>query len=579
MCGITGILRFDNELIKIQNLKNMTDSILHRGPDDEGQWVSKSKNIGLGHRRLSIIDLTNKAKQPMHYLNRYSIVYNGEIYNYLELKENLKSKKYIFSSTSDTEVLLALYAEKGKKMLQYLDGMFAFAIWDSLKKELFCARDRFGEKPFYYYLDKNKFVFASEMKAIWASGIKKELKQTRLDLFVKENFVHVKNDLSETFYDNIKSLEHSHYLLLKPSGELHYEKYWDINLENKFNGSFDEACENLNFLLKESVKKRLNADVPVGSSLSGGLDSSIIVSEIAKLLNNKSQFTYTAEFPGFEKNEAKYAKRVLSNLKKINGVSVYPNQNEFENKIKKLLYFQEEPFGSASVFVQWDVYRTASSNIKVILDGQGADEILGGYLPFYKDYLNQLFWWNKTLYKKELRAYNSLRNIKINSLKKDENIRMKLGRYKRKISRKDFSYKNNNLKHELYKSTMCGNLQDLLRYSDRNSMANSIEVRLPFLCHKLVEFCFTLPDKFLLNQGWTKFILRKSYTKALPNDIIWRKDKIGFEPPQNTWIEKKEIKKIIEYQKNKYKINNDQINIGSYTNSMDWKLFVSSYFH
>ena len=203
MCGITGILRFDNELIKIQNLKNMTDSILHRGPDDEGQWVSKSKNIGLGHRRLSIIDLTNKAKQPMHYLNRYSIVYNGEIYNYLELKENLKSKKYIFSSTSDTEVLLALYAEKGKKMLQYLDGMFAFAIWDSLKKELFCARDRFGEKPFYYYLDKNKFVFASEMKAIWASGIKKELKQTRLDLFVKENFVHVKNDLSETFYDNI----------------------------------------------------------------------------------------------------------------------------------------------------------------------------------------------------------------------------------------------------------------------------------------------------------------------------------------------------------------------------------------
>ena len=284
MCGIAGVIRFDNEIIKLHQLKNMTDAIIHRGPDEEGHWISESKGIGLGHRRLSIIDLSEKASQPMHFLDRYSIVFNGEIYNYLELRAYLKSKKYNFSSNSDTEVLLALFAEKGKNMLQYLDGMFAFAIWDSLNNELFCARDRFGEKPFFYYQDKYAFVFASEMKAIWAYGIPKSIKEDSVYCYIQKGNVNSLDSNTETYFYNINRLDAASSMSITIDGNVVVSNYWSLdNIQINTDISFDEAKYRYLELFEESIKYRLRSDVSIGSSLSGGIDSSSIVMMIDQL--------------------------------------------------------------------------------------------------------------------------------------------------------------------------------------------------------------------------------------------------------------------------------------------------------
>jgi asparagine synthase (glutamine-hydrolysing) len=581
MCGITGILRFDNELIKIQHIKNMTDAIVHRGPDDEGQWVSKSKNIGLGHRRLSIIDLSKNARQPMHYLNRFSIVYNGEIYNYLELKATLKLKNYHFSSRSDTEVLLALYAEKGKKMLQDLDGMFAFAIWDSLKKELFCARDRFGEKPFFYYKDKNVFVFASEMKALWAYGIPKSVKEDRIQSYVETGSIESENSKNETYFYNINSLDSASLLSIKLDGNIDVSEYWNLDsIKTNTNISFNEAKNKYFELFKQSVKNRLRSDVSVGSSLSGGIDSSSIVMLIDQLkLKGQTQKVFSARFKDFEKDEGVYIDEILNNCNNLKGYNVWPEKYKILDFIEKVVFHQEEPFGSSSILAQWKVMEIAKDkNVTVLLDGQGADEYLAGYLPDYKSFLTQLFFENRAEYDIQFLRCQDLNTFQgsIPHYLNTETFRMKIGRYKKQFFNQKIQYEK--LKDRLkYKLTSSG-LKDLLRYADRNSMAFSREVRLPFLNHKLIEFIFSLPDDFLLKDGWTKYIHRKSFDKILPNKICWRKDKIGYEPPQQRWLNDENIKEIILSQKNRFKISDTQLSKGSYTNNMEWKLFIASFF-
>jgi len=537
MCGIAGIISRSSKKIDKGQLKRMTDALSHRGPDGEGHWISENQKVGFGHRRLSIIDLSEKAKQPMRYKDRYTITFNGEIYNYLELKIDLEKNGYIFNSKSDTEVLLALFDNKGSGCLKHLDGMFAFAIYDNIQNKIFCARDRFGEKPFYYYLDGNFFAFASEMKALWAIGISKKINNTKLNLFLEKGQTYSQDNPDGTFYDNVKVLQHSHFIELDLHTYFKEERYWDIDITNQYEGSFENALNTYSFLFDDSVKKRLRADVPIGSSLSGGLDSSSIVKSISKQISNKSwQYTYSAKFPGFIKDEGAYADMVVSHLKNIKGISIFPKYENFEKDIAKIIYFQEEPIGSTSIYAQWEVYKRAAMDVKVLIDGQGADEILAGYKPIYSEYFNQLFWHNRKKYIYELKEYNRLHIEKQEGYKENESIRMKLGRIRRKINNNNIPYSNNHVNEILYNYTMNGNLQTLLRYADRNSMAHSIEVRLPFLSHKLVEFCFSLPIEYKLNMGWTKYILRMSIDNFLPKEIVWRKDKIGFEPPQKEWL-------------------------------------------
>lgn len=542
MCGIAGILS-ESRKVDLDQLKKMTDSIIHRGPDGEGQWLNDKKNIGLGHRRLSIIDLSDRGSQPMHFgEGRYSITFNGEIYNYLEIKKDLLKKGFKFYSDSDTEVLLALYHDERENCLHKLDGMFSFAIWDEEEHSLFCARDRFGEKPFYYFYEAGKvFMFASEMKALWANGIAKTLLPGKVSSYLESGELLNASDLTETFYKNIFQLDGSHYMLIKNLSIVKQKQYYSLNnIQLRKEIGIVDAKHKLFELLEKSVQFRLRADVRTGSSLSGGLDSSTIVKLIERLKPaDYIQNTFSARFANYSKDEGIYIEEIIKNTKNINSHEVWPDIEQLDNEIDRLLYHQEEPFGSSSIFAQWKVMELAKQgNVKILLDGQGADEYLGGYIPYYEDYLNQLYSNNRGKYKKTLNDFNNLRKNEAPIQQRRNTFRQELSYVKQKMLRDKRLYPKNHLKQNLLNDTFSNRLKVLLRFADRNSMAHSIEVRLPFLYHKLVEFVFSLPDEYILREGHTKWILRKAMEEILPPKINWRTDKIGFEVPQNEWLDR-----------------------------------------
>ena len=558
----------------------MTDALAHRGPDGEGLWQNSSGNILLGNRRLSVIDLSSAGDQPMHYLSRYTIVHNGEIYNYLELREALQKKGYTFQSQTDTEVIVAAYDHWGDACVDHFDGMFAFAVWDEKKKELFIARDRFGEKPLFYYSDNEKFLFASEMKALWSAGIEKTPNRKMLFNFITIGYTDNPDRPEETFFENIYKLPAASVLRFS----LIYfnysvESYWDIDparLDKKITD--DEALEQFAFLFNTSVKRRLRSDVAVGTSLSGGLDSSSVVATASLFTpdsdrDHPSSFTsFTASFPGFEKDELSYSKQVAAQYKlQQHIVNVSPS--ELLADWKKLCYHQEEPFGSASIYAQYKVYELASqNNIKVLLDGQGADETLAGYHKYYKWYWQELFRRMRLSKSKELTAAHQLginepftyKNKiaawfpSFASIVMERQYLLKALRHEG--LEKEFVQEHSkeayytppdhfSLNGVLYFNTCIHGLEELLRYADRNSMAHGREVRLPFLSHELVEFIFSLPPHFKIRNGWTKWLLRESMKGKLPQNIVWRKDKVGFEPPQHAWMQNNSIQEAMQEAK------------------------------
>jgi asparagine synthase (glutamine-hydrolysing) len=575
MCGIAGIIQSNPSRFNKEHLKKMTDSIAHRGPDGEGLWQNDSGNVLLGNRRLSIIDLSFAGDQPIHYLSRYSIVHNGEIYNYLELREELQKKGYAFHSQTDTEVIVAAYDHWGDECVDHFDGMFAFAVWDEKKKELFIARDRFGEKPLFFYSDNEKFLFASEMKALWAAGIEKTPNRKMLFNFITIGYTDNPDRPEETFFENIHKLPAASVLkfsLLYFNYSI--ESYWDIDpaKQNK-KISDDEAIEQFAHLFNTSVRRRLRSDVPVGTSLSGGLDSSSVIATASPLTIHHSPFTsFTASFPGFEKDELPWSKQVAEQYKLQQHI-VNVSANELLADWKKLCYHQEEPFGSASIYAQYKVYELAGQkNIKVLLDGQGADETLAGYHKYYKWYWQELFRRTHLSKSKELSA---ARQLGINESFTYKNkiaawfpsfasIVMER-QYLLKAIRHDGLEKEFVQEHSkeayysppdhfslngvLYFNTCIHGLEELLRYADRNSMAHGREVRLPFLSHELVEFIFSLPPHFKIRNGWTKWLLRETMKDKLPQNIVWRKDKVGFEPPQQAWMQNNYIQDAMQEAK------------------------------
>ena len=575
MCGIAGIIAKNTDIVTQHRLKTMTDIISHRGPDGEGQWISSTGEVGLGHRRLSIIDLSHEADQPMHYLGRYTIVYNGEIYNYIELKQTLLKQGYSFKTASDTEVLMALYDRDGEKCLQLLDGMFSFVLFDAQENNVFCARDRFGEKPFFYSYEKGKhFYFGSEMKCLWAGGIPKEVNNRMMFNYLAYGFLDNPTDASETFYTGCSRLPHSHFLKLNLTTlEINVERYFDINWRKTDRTITEEQAKaKFNELFYTSIKRRLRSDVPVGSSLSGGLDSSLVVCVIDELKKGtaQKQNTFSAVFPGFKKDERKYMDYVIAKTN-VDPHFVTPDDESMIADIDKLAWHQEEPFGSASIYVQYCVMKLAKeNNVTVLMDGQGADEIMAGYHSYYPHFFNELRRKKSGLYEKEMQAYNAMhsgsdindsvisgwKNV-VKSLFPDAStplrkIYQQYKQLKNPLFSQDFYqayhkdsfqriYDFETLNQSLYNSTMVNGLQELLRYADRNCMAHSREVRLPFLNHELVEFLFTLPSEFKIKDGWTKWIMREATTAILPPEIGWRKDKIGYEPPQKNWMENEKI--------------------------------------
>ncbi len=550
------------------------NALQHRGPDGEGLWTNENSTVCMGHKRLAIIDTTNAAAQPLHYLH-YTIVFNGEIYNYIELKETLQKHGYSFSTHSDTEVIPAAFDCWGKECLHHFDGMFAFALYNNKDKELWIARDRFGEKPLYYHTvyhqrgQFEQFSFASEMKALWAIGINKELNGMMMLNYLTLGFTQNPIKPTQTFYSNILSLPAGHYLSVQPEkGKVQMKRWYNFSKQLSASpplgdkGGDEGAVEQFADLFNTAVKRRLRSDVSLGTSLSGGLDSSSIV---ASLLDNKitSLHTFSAVFPGFEYDESKYIKEFQAHYQSTSFDShfVTPTANDWIRDFDLLMYHQEEPLQSASVFTQFAVYKLAKKNgVTVLLDGQGADEILGGYKKYSHWFLQQelrngfngfakekrLLKQNGFLDKWGIKNYaaaffpqqtaHQLQQRAINQQKEIASIN------------KDFYNKYHNddtlqkpvvktLEDILYYNTFTFGLQELLRYADRNSMAHSREVRLPFLSHELVEFIFSLPTSFKIRDGFTKWILRKSMESKLPVKTAWRKGKIGYEPPQQQWMQ------------------------------------------
>ncbi|MEO6538926.1 MAG: asparagine synthase (glutamine-hydrolyzing) [Ferruginibacter sp.] len=582
MCGIAGIISQNQTTINTGVLKSMADSLSHRGPDGEGFWINPKNTAGLAHRRLAIIDLSEKGAQPMHYLQRYSIVYNGEIYNYLELKKELQNAGYSFNSASDTEVILAAYDRYKERCLQYFDGMFSFAIWDDHLQILFAARDRFGEKPFYYFTEKHSFVFASEMKGLWAAGINKTLENKSLLSYLALGYAQNPRDKSQTFYKNIFSLPPAHYVIFNVnSTKLSVTNYFDIDKQYTQVIAEDVAQQKLEALLKTSVTRRLRSDVTVGSSLSGGLDSSTIayyVNAVRMQKNRAGEFTsFSAVFPGFEKDESAFITTVSQQLN-FKNFTVSPTAEQLMADFEKLCYHQEEPFPSSSIFAQYKVYELAKAqNVKVLLDGQGADEVLAGYHKYLHWYLQELVNRYKYLTAKKERKYLQKNNIQVKwggknilaaMLPSHAALALEKNEYKKIIHNQELNKSFvatlkgcewegihkpvvTKLNDILYYNTMETGLEELLRYADRNSMAHGVEVRLPFLNAELVQFIFSLPSKYKINQGFTKWLLRKSMENKLPASIVWRTDKVGFEPPQKQWMNSPVFKDCLHEAKKK----------------------------
>ncbi len=560
MCGISGIVNFNNAPVSSTPLQAMLQVLRHRGGDDEQIW--QEDNIGFAHNRLSIIDLSQNGKQPMHYLH-YTIVFNGEIYNYLELKKSLEQFGYSFNTNSDTEVLLVLYHHYKEECLHFLDGMFAFCIYDAHKKNIFCARDRFGEKPFFYKYNKEHFIFASEMKALWEAGVSKKLCTQMAYNYITHGSLSNPNKPEDTFYENIQKLEQGHYLFIDTrTGSFKKIRYYNSNIDN-LQLTRQEAIEQLKELFEEALVIRLRSDVAIGTSLSGGIDSSLIAYALQPLLKSKQLNTFSAIFPNSPKNEEAYIKYIASQIP-INPNYIIPSSQDFSNQFKQMLWHQEEPVANASVFAQFKVMQLAKEkNVKVLLDGQGADEVFGGYYHYYNNYLLGLKRNDKGVMATEIRYINAL--IKENYLPKHfiygsqihlKNNFPKLANTIRKyakayqlansgfISKKfikdnlqktiDATNYNLDLNKTLYKDTHINGLQNLLRFADRNSMAQTIEVRLPFLSHKIVEFAQGLPETYKIWNGQTKWLLRN--LNILPSKIVDRKDKIAYEAPQNNWL-------------------------------------------
>lgn len=582
MCGISGVINVKHLPVSKEIIANMNELVKHRGPDGEGYYFGES--FAFGHRRLAIIDLTEDGSQPMSYMEKYFITYNGEIYNFTSLKEELIKEKYIFKSHTDTEVILAAYDKWGERCVHHFNGMWAFAIYDKEKNIIFCSRDHFGIKPFYYTNIGSYFLFGSEIKQFtavedWES---KANKKRVMDFLAFGILDHT----NETFFEGVYQLPSGNNLVYDlNSMEFKIEKYYDIKSSIKAkekhpnNLTEEELVIKFEELFVNSIDLRLKSDVKLGSCLSGGLDSSSIVCVVRNLLKDKfansKQETVSACFSISKYDEQVYIDKVLEKTKNT-AYKVFPEFDELFEDLDKICWHQDEPFASTSIFSQWCVFKKAKSEeIKVMLDGQGADEQLAGYHGFYGFYLSELI--RRFCFVEFYKEINAIGETHGYTKKKllFETTKLLIPDWLKKIVKvknhwkvhdwmkiTDVYYKE--YLHNLYKGKI-KTLQDysidliqynsvpmLLHYEDRNSMAHSVESRVPFLDYRLVEFTLELPAKYKINKGSTKYILREAMKGILPEKIRNRNDKMGFVTPEEIWIRnnselfKTELKKACE---------------------------------
>jgi asparagine synthase (glutamine-hydrolysing) len=566
MCGIAGIVGCHADM---EPLDRMLTSEAHRGPDGVGQFIAKADEvtwISLGHRRLSILDLSEQAAQPMvDASKRFILTFNGEIYNYLELRHDLENLGVNFRSTADTEVLLEAYKQWGAACLARLNGMFAFALYDSVRGVLFCARDRYGEKPFLFSFGKALFAFASEYKALLQHpGVPLDHDEWRL-LRAAHNASTGLDADRQTVFNAIQQLLPGEAMEVQIQGLRHrIWRYWQVTpgplLEQVREA---DVFEQFRELLIDSVRLRLRSDVPVGSCLSGGLDSSAIVCIVRHLLGEGATYnTFTGRFPGTGADEWTYAEQVIDATGVLSHVTV-PTVERFMADLPEFIWHNELPVGSSSQFAQWCVFRLAKERgVTVLLDGQGSDELLGGYEQYFSCYVEALRERGETgRLNRELPLIREryplalvpptrqlrdklpfrLRHALSNQFGMGTSLLYGLqpATALRLVQESTLPRKRglNPLANALEQDTFGRYLTTLLRYGDRNSMAHSREVRLPFCDHRIAEFVFRLPPHLLMGEAQTKRLLRESMRGILPVGIRERWNKQGFRPPQDLWFQ------------------------------------------
>lgn len=573
MCGICGIIAFNEKPVEISVLKKMTDIIYHRGPDDEGHFINEKQNVGLGFRRLSIIDLTPAGHQPMSNADgSIWIVFNGEIYNHLEIRAELEKVGYKYKSRSDTETLIYAYQHYGIDFVNKIHGMYVIAIWDEKEQQLVVYRDRIGKKPFYYTFQNGYFVFGSEIKSILQHPeISKEVDLESLNHYL----TFLIPPAPDTMFKGIKKLPPAHKMILKKNGEYKIERYWDLmnNEPKKFITNRKEATQEVLRLLRIAIKDRMMSDVPFGVFLSGGIDSSTNVALMAELMDRPVD-TFSVGFKDLEKyNEMQYA-RQIAKLFKTNHKEIIINYKDALEFFPKLVFHQDEPLADPVCIPLYFVSKLARDNGTIVVQvGEGSDEQFAGY-PWMKrdlDYANTLYKWifhtpkiiNKPLYKvfndfwkkrKQLLALDYLRR----AVDKQElfwggavNF---TNEHKKLLYNSNFVYDDS---YEIVKKyyseyDSLSPVDDTLRKMifvefrnrlpelllmrvDKMAMATSVEARVPFLDYRLVEYSFIISSKLKIKDGITKYILKKAVEDILPKEIIYRR-KQGFAAPMNEWL-------------------------------------------
>ncbi len=581
MCGILAyILNSGKDGIKKEQFQDILDELNHRGPDAQGLFLEDK--IMLGHKRLSIIDLSEAGNQPMCSIDgNYVIILNGEIYNYIEIRNKLLHdfNNLSFQSNSDTEILLLGYIKYGSKILELTNGMFSFIIYDKKKSEIFIARDRFGIKPLYYAKYKNNLIFCSEIKPILK--IIQNYSPNKSIIFDYVSLDRVDHSDS-TFFKEIRRFPAGHFLKInnkKPlDNNLKFIKWWNSNSEiKKFRISskfkkrtINEHVKQIKNIIEHSIKLRLRSDVEVGSCLSGGLDSSSIVSIASKLLINTNSIfrTYSILYgEWFELDETKYVDNIVNSFQNVKGIKKSPSISDVIKNFNTFIYHQEEPVPSFSPYTQFEVMKLAkTNNQKVLLDGQGADEIFAGYDYMFGYYLAELIR-GKKIKRFLIELFIQLKRMNFEAIK-TLSYQFIPSFLKKKLLYKNIKYLSSSFFNDIikensidfYKSKLYDNkdlnkallshiknkLQHLLRWEDRNAMAFSIENRTPFLDHNLVVYVLATKSNLKINRGINKWALRHAMISDVPKMNLFRTDKIGFAAPDKYWINHKKNKFVKE---------------------------------
>jgi asparagine synthase (glutamine-hydrolysing) len=578
MCGINGILQLkpNGQPLLQDQIVAMNAAISHRGPDGDGSFVHGT--IALGHRRLAILDLTEAGAQPMHSADgALTLVFNGEIYNYVELAQELQAKGYVFKSHSDTEVILYAYREWGEDCVQRFNGMWAFALWDEPQQKLFASRDRLGVKPFFYLRTDEQFIFSSEIAGIRAVKPVREANLGKLHDYLAYGY---RTNNGETFFKDILELKPGH-SMISQAGQISFKRFWEIKADplaaapSAGTAASERGAAYVD-LLRDAVRLRFRSDVPVALLQSGGIDSSVICTIVndeieSQRLGVETVTAFTATHPGHASDESAPVRELMKTCPHIKSVELSPDGDTLASDCSDYVRAMQEPMGSAASYAHWHLMKEVRrQGIKVMINGQGADEALAGYGQYIRGYRlldllqtrpaaaltearairREMPWGYKSLVFQTFKALVGRRTAsRLRARYIERSFSVLTDDFKR--AQRDYlpdlamAWDGKNLHRHLRSQLQDYGLNQILNYEDQSAMSQGIEIRSPFVDYRLMEFAFALPDEAKFSGGITKKILRQGFSQRVPDSIINSKIKLGFSIPFADWMQRPTLQALV----------------------------------